>query len=162
MATKPENAPGQNHIAHSATLRATTYSDDELAYFKDRILTRKVAMTEDIERLRNQLMSAKEQVENDPSYSSHMADIGTDATEIENLYLMIARQQKFVGYLDRALDRIEKKTYGMCRETGKTIPKERLEAVPHTQVCIEVKKKQRPVFTSRDEPFLSNDEPPES
>ena len=55
------------------------------------------------------------------------------------LYLMISRQQKFIGYLDRALRRIENKTYGICKITGKPIPKKRLEAVPHTETTVEAK-----------------------
>ncbi len=72
-----------------------------------------------------------------------MADAGTDAMEREKLYLMMARQQKFVGYLDRALERIENKTYGICKVTGNPISKERLEAVPHTEISIEAKLKQK-------------------
>jgi DnaK suppressor protein len=52
---------------------------------------------------------------------------------------MIAREQKYVGYLDRALERIQNKTYGVCKVTGNTISKERLEAVPHTEISIEAK-----------------------
>lgn len=143
METNPETTPEQNHITRSEKQRATTYSDDELSYFKDIILTRRAEMVEDIERVRTQLQSAKEQAEDGTAYNAHTDDTGADAMELEKLYLMIARQRKFVGYLDRALERIEKKTYGMCRETGKTIPKGRLEAVPHTQVCIEEKSKKR-------------------
>ena len=72
-----------------------------------------------------------------------MADAGTDAQELEKLYLMIARQQKYVGYLERALDRIQNGTYGICKVTGKPIPKERLLAVPHTEISIEAKKQQQ-------------------
>ena len=72
-----------------------------------------------------------------------MADAGTDAMEREKLYLMLARLRKFVGYLDRALERIENKTYGICKVTGKPIAKERLEAVPHTEISIEAKLSQQ-------------------
>lgn len=121
----------------------TPFSDAELAYFNDLILKRRLACVEDIERLRYQLKDATEQAENDTAYSFHMADAGTDAMEREKLYLMIARQQKYVGYLDRALERIKKKTYGVCKITGKAISKERLEAVPHTEISIEAKLKQK-------------------
>jgi len=72
-----------------------------------------------------------------------MADAGTDAMEREKLYLMIARQQKFMGYLERALERIANKTYGLCKVTGQPIPKGRLEAVPHTEISIEAKEQQK-------------------
>lgn len=56
---------------------------------------------------------------------------------------MVARQQKYVGYLDRALERIENRTYGVCKVTGNPISKERLEAVPHTEISIKAKLKQK-------------------
>lgn len=121
----------------------TPYSDEELSYFKTLILERRLAAVEDIDRLRAQLEDAREQAENDTAYSFHMADAGTDAMEREKLYLMVARQQKYVGYLDRALERIKNKTYGVCKVTGKPIAKERLEAVPHTEISIEAKLKQK-------------------
>ena len=93
--------------------------------------------------MKSQLVDSREQSENDTAYSHHMADAGTDAMEREKLYLMMARQQKYIGYLDRALERIEKKTYGVCKVTGKQISKERLEAVPHTEITIEAKLKQK-------------------
>ncbi len=98
---------------------------------------------EDIESLRRGLADSREQAENDTAYSFHMADAGTDAMEREKLYLMVARQQKYVGYLDRALERIDNKTYGVCKVTGKTISRERLEAVPHTEISIEAKRQQK-------------------
>jgi DnaK suppressor protein len=63
--------------------------------------------------------------------------------EREKLYLMIARQQKYIGYLDRALERIDAGTYGVCKVTGKAISKDRLEAVPHTEISIEAKLQQQ-------------------
>lgn len=123
--------------------RKTPFSDEELEHFKQVLLERRKSATEDIESMKNQLEDAREQAENDTAYSFHMADAGTDAMEREKLYLMVARQQKYVGYLDRALDRIENKTYGICKVTGKPISKERLEAVPHTEISIEAKLKQK-------------------
>lgn len=123
--------------------RKTPFSDEELEHFKKLILQRRENAVEDIDRMRAQLRDAREQAENDTAYSFHMADAGTDAMEREKLYLMIARQQKYVGYLDRALERIKNKTYGICKVTGKPISKERLEAVPHTEISIEAKLKQK-------------------
>ncbi len=131
--------------ASGATAQAPTtpFSDKELEHFKQLILDKRHNATEDIERMHLQLEDSREQAENDSAYSFHMADAGTDAMEREKLYLMMARQQKFVGYLDRALERIENKTYGICKVTGKPIAKERLEAVPHTEISIEAKLKQK-------------------
>ena len=119
------------------------YSDEMLQYFKDLILEKRDAAHEDANRMKSQLVDSREQSENDTAYSHHMADAGTDAMEREKLYLMMARQQKYIGYLDRALERIEKKTYGVCKVTGKQISKERLEAVPHTEITIEAKLKKK-------------------
>lgn len=123
--------------------RKTPFSEEELAHFKELILKRRRAAVEDTERMRSQIEEASEQASDNTAYSFHMADAGTDAMEREKLYLMIARQQKYIGYLDRALDRIENKTYGICKVTGKPISRERLEAVPHTEISIEAKLKQK-------------------
>lgn len=120
----------------------TPMSDEDLEFFRDLILERRREAVEDIESMKAQLADAREQAENDTAYSFHMADAGTDAMEREKLYLMIARQQKYVGYLDRALERIKNKTYGVCKVTGKPIARERLIAVPHTEISIEAKRKQ--------------------
>ena len=123
--------------------RPTPFSDEELEHFKQLILKRRRAAREDIERMREQVQEAKEQAGDNTAYSFHMADAGTDAMEREKLYLMIARQQKYLGYLDRALERIENGTYGICKVTGKPIAKERLESVPHTEISIAAKQKQK-------------------
>jgi RNA polymerase-binding protein DksA len=121
----------------------TPFSEEELEYFKQLLLERRKNAVEDIDRMKAQLEDSREQSENDSAYSFHMADAGTDAMEREKLYLMLARQQKYVGYVDRALERIKNKTYGICKVTGKPISKERLEAVPHTEISIEAKLKQK-------------------
>lgn len=121
----------------------TPFSDEELEYFKNLLLERRDNAVDDIDRMKAQLEDSREQAENDSAYSFHMADAGTDAMEREKLYLMIARQQKYVGYLDRALERVKNKTYGVCKVTGNPISKERLEAVPHTEISIEAKLKQK-------------------
>jgi RNA polymerase-binding protein DksA len=123
--------------------RKTPFSDDELEHFKDLLLKRRKNAREDIERMREQIEEAKEHAGDNSAYSFHMADAGTDAMEREKLYLMIARQQKYIRYLDRALERIENKTYGVCKVTGEPIAKERLEAVPHTEISIKAKQEQK-------------------
>ena len=60
-----------------------------------------------------------------------------------NGHELIAREQKYIGYLDRALERIANRTYGICKVTGNAIAKERLEAVPHTEISIEAKLAQK-------------------
>lgn len=122
--------------------RRTPFSEAELEEFRELILKKRAEAMEDVDSLKAQIEDAREH-ESDSAYSFHMADAGTDAMEREKLYLMISRQQKFVGYLDRALERIDNKTYGVCKVTGKPIQKERLRAVPHTEISIEAKLKQK-------------------
>lgn len=121
----------------------TPFSEAELQHFKELILERRRKAKDDVERMHNQIEDAKEQAGDNTAYSFHMADAGTDAMEREKLHLMIARQQKYIGYLDRALERIKNGTYGICKVTGKPIAKERLEAVPHTEISIKAKKEQK-------------------
>lgn len=121
----------------------TSFSKKELQHFMELIVDKRHSAQEDIDGMRGQLADSREQAENDTAYSFHMADAGTDAMEREKLFLMIARQQKYIGYLDRAIERIENRTYGVCKVTGQPISKERLEAVPHTEISIEAKLQQQ-------------------
>ena len=121
----------------------TSFSKKELEHFMGLIIDKRASAQEDINGMRGQLADAREQAENDTAYSFHMADAGTDAMEREKLFLMIARQQKYIGYLDRAADRIENRTYGVCKVSGQPISKDRLEAVPHTEISIEAKLQQQ-------------------
>ena len=123
--------------------RRTPFSDEELEHFKELLLQRRREAKEEIEQMREQVDEAKEHAGDNTAYGLHMADAGTDAMEREKLHLMIARQQKYIGYLERALERIENKTYGICRVTGEPISKERLEAVPHTEISIEAKRQEK-------------------
>ena len=136
-------ADPENTTSRDADERKTPFTDEELEHFKELILKRRKNARDDIERMREQVKEAKEHAGDDSAYSFHMADAGTDAMEREKLYLMIARQQKYIRYLDRALERVENKTYGICKVTGEPIAKERLEAVPHTEISIEAKQKQK-------------------
>ncbi len=123
--------------------RKTPFSDEELEHFRELILQRRREAKAEIDQMRKQIEDAKEQSDDNTAYGIHMADAGTDAMEREKLHLMIARQQKYIGYLDRALERIDNKTYGICRVTGEPISKGRLEAVPHTEISIDAKLKEK-------------------
>jgi len=127
---------------NKASERRTPFSDAELEEFRQLLLKKRAEAAEDVESLRAQIEDAREQ-DSDSAYSFHMADAGTDAMEREKLYLMVSRQQKYIGYLDRALERIDSGTYGVCKVTGKPIQRERLLAVPHTEISIEAKRKQK-------------------
>lgn len=123
--------------------RVTPYSDEELEYFKQIILKKREESENELTTLQNLLRESMENASDESAYSFHMADAGTDAQEREKTYMLFNRTKKFIRYLDDALKRIENKTYGVCKVTGKKIAKGRLEAVPHTQLSIEAKLKRR-------------------
>lgn len=139
----PESEQNGSSSPEEGEDRNTPFSDDELEHFKELLLQRRREAKEEIEQMREQIAEAREQSGDNTAYGVHMADAGTDAMEREKLHLMIARQQKYIGYLERALERIENKAYGICRVTGKPISKERLEAVPHTEISIEAKRQEK-------------------
>ena len=118
----------------------TPFCDKDLEYFRSLILDKKKEAQNEIEKLRGEVAQDNSgELYNDSSYSYHIADSASVSTGRENTYIMIDRQQKLIAYLDRALLRIDNKTYGVCRVTGKPIPKERLEAIPHTDLSVEGK-----------------------
>lgn len=123
--------------------RISPYSDKELEYFKEIIIKKRDEAEQELESLQNSLRDSMENASDESAYSFHMADAGTDAQEREKTYMLYNRTRKFIRYLDDALKRIDNKTYGVCKVTGKKISKGRLEAVPHTQLSIEAKLKRR-------------------
>jgi len=76
------------------------------------------------------------------SYSTHMADQGTDSFEREKAFQLASKSGRLLYHIDEALRRIKDKTYGKCQECGKEISPARLEAVPHARLCIECKEKE--------------------
>lgn len=76
------------------------------------------------------------------SYSTHMADQGTDSFEREKTFQLVSKSGRFLHHIDEALRRIKDKTYGKCQECGKEISTARLEAVPHARFCITCKEKE--------------------
>lgn len=123
--------------------RISPYSDKELEYFRQIIVKKRDEAEEEMTTLQNSLRESMENASDESAYSFHMADAGTDAQEREKTYMLFNRTKKFIRYLDDALKRIDNKTYGVCKVTGKKIAKGRLEAVPHTQLSIEAKLKRR-------------------
>ena len=120
----------------------TPFSDKDLEYFRQLILQKRQDAYDEIERWKGYLSNDnREELDSDSGYSFHLADSASVGTDREHAYLMMDRQKKLIGYLDRALERIENKTYGICRVTGKPINRERLEAIPHTEISVEAKLK---------------------
>ncbi len=133
----------ESAVAPSEEGGTTPFDDDVLEHFRSLILDKRHHALEDVRKMQAQIKDSRDRSESDSAYSFHMADAGTDAMEREKLYLMLARQQKYIGYLERALERIDNRTYGVCKVTGNPISRERLEAVPHTEISIEAKLKQK-------------------
>lgn len=128
-------------VIEKTSTRKTHLTDDELNSFKKMLLNKRADVEEEIEYLRTNLENMIDADDNDQSSNAHhIADIGTDQAEIQMYYKLIERSSTYVNQLNRALERIENKTYGICRATGKPIPKGRLEAVPHTRYGIEAKR----------------------
>jgi len=130
------------------------YGKKELEHFKTIILEKRDEIIEQLQNLREQMLdpTTGEYINENSPYSLHMAEQGTDAMEREKTFLYAQRENKFLGYLEDALKRIEAGTYGICIEcidepqnlceTCPLIPKERLEAVPHSQHCLPIKQRQ--------------------
>ena len=123
--------------------RVSPYNDEELEYFRGIIETKLGNAEDELNTLQKSLRESMENSSDESAYSFHMADAGSDAQEREKTYVLLNRTRKFVKYLNDALKRIDNKTYGVCKVTGKKIAKGRLEAVPHTQLSIDAKLKRR-------------------
>jgi RNA polymerase-binding protein DksA len=138
---KKQSTKKQTEIKNNKVIGVKTpFSDKDLDYFKNLILEKRKEAIEEIDRLRNRILNDNHRdLDNDSEYSYHLADSASVSSDREHVYRMIDRQERFVGYLDRALERINNKSYGICRVTGKAINKERLEAIPHTELSIEGK-----------------------
>ncbi len=117
-----------------------SYSDTELAEFKSIIEEKLAKANKDFAVLREMLSLSTGNDVNDTSPTFKVLEEGASTLSKEELSKLAERQQKFIKSLEAALVRIENKTYGICRETGKLIPAERLRIVPHATLCVEVKK----------------------
>jgi len=120
----------------------TRYSDEELKEFRDLIVQKLEKAKEDYELLKNAINHNGSNDTDDTSPTFKVLEEGATTLSKEEAGRLAQRQQKFIQHLQAALVRIQNKSYGICRETGKLIPKERLMAVPHATLSIEAKKKQ--------------------
>lgn len=117
----------------------TRYSDAELAEFKAIILEKLAVAQRDYDHLRATLDGSDSNDVDDTSPTYKVLEEGAATLSKEENTRLAQRQLKFINGLQAALVRIENKTYGICRETGKLIPAERLRAVPHATLSIEAK-----------------------
>ena len=119
----------------------TKYSDTELGDFKKLIENKIRIAREELQELASSL-SASNSNGDDAAIAGKTLEDGSATLEKEQINQLAARQKKFIEQLEAALMRIQNKTYGICRGTGKLIPAERLRAVPHTTMSMEAKLRQ--------------------
>ncbi len=115
----------------------TRYSPEELEEFRKLIEKRLKEAREEYEELKQSLQSVSEAAE--ASNLHDITDRGSDMLAKQELEILMMRTLKFIRALERALVRIENGTYGICKVTGKLIPKERLLRVPHAETTVEAK-----------------------
>jgi len=121
----------------------TRYTDAELAEFKDIILKKLEKAQKDYELLKAAITHSESNDTEDTSPTFKVLEEGATTLSREEAGKLAQRQLKFIQHLKAALIRIENKTYGVCRVTGKLIAKERLRAVPHATLSIEAKQQQQ-------------------
>lgn len=118
------------------------YSDDDLKEFEGLILEKLEEARRNLDELRRSLSHEDDNSTDDTSPTFKMMEDGSETMSREETAQLAARQEKFIMNLENALMRIKNKTYGICRETGKLIAKERLRLVPHATLSIEAKNRQ--------------------
>ena len=122
-----------------STEEKVRYSDAELQEFKELILQKLETAKQDYEELRAAITHSSSNDVEDTSPTFKILEEGSASLSKEESGQLAQRQYKFIQSLEAALVRIENKTYGVCRETGKLIPKERLMLVPHATLSVEAK-----------------------
>lgn len=118
------------------------YSDEELREFKEIILAKLDKARDDYSQLMASITHSSSNDIEDTSPTFKVMEEGASSLSKEEIGQLAQRQQKFIRNLEAALVRIENKTYGICRKTGKLIPKERLKLVPHATLSVEAKLEQ--------------------
>ncbi len=151
IAVQTENTA---EIRAKAMEKIKGYSQKDLDHFRQIIMEKRDEIIDQLQNLKDQMLdpTTGEYINENSPYSLHMAEQGTDAMEREKTFLYAQRENKFLGYLEDALKRIDAGTYGICIEcieepqhlcdTCPLIPKARLEAVPHSQLCLPIKQHQ--------------------
>ncbi|MFQ3173035.1 MAG: DnaK suppressor protein [Flavobacterium sp.] len=121
----------------------TRYSDADLAEFKEIILNKIKKAQADLDLIKSAYMNDLNNGTDDTSPTFKAFEEGSESMSKEANSQLAIRQEKFIRDLKNALFRVENKTYGVCRVTGKLISKERLKIVPHATMSIEAKNQQR-------------------
>ena len=132
----------ENKLNGSEVSEKTRYSDEELAEFKAIIIDMLEKAKQEYNTLRKVVMNnGNNDIEDTTPSFKTVEDDGAMQLSREEASQLAQRQYKFIQNLEAALVRIENKTYGVCRATGKLIPKERLRLVPHATLTVEAKEK---------------------
>ena len=111
----------------------------DLSAFRKLVLEKRNKTKEELKAAKGRAEQMRDASQNNAIYSSHMADASGDHVELEKAYYMIARLEKYLGYLAKALEMIADGTFGICISCNNMIPKARLEEVPHTTKCVDCK-----------------------
>ena len=119
------------------------YSDADLAEFKEIIVNKMDKAKTDLELIKSAYMKDQNNGTDDTSPTFKAFEEGSETMSKEANSQLAIRQEKFLRDLKNALFRVENKTYGVCKVTGKLISKERLRVVPHATMSIEAKNAQR-------------------
>ena len=115
------------------------WNKKELDKFKKNINLKRINLSEDLRTLKQKADKMLKSSSSNALYSSHMADASSDHVEMEKAYYMLAREKKYLNYLDKAIQMIDRGTFGICVKCNELIDKERLEEVPHTNKCFDCK-----------------------
>jgi len=126
----------------SNTSEKERYSDADLAYFKNKVQEKLDEATKQLELIKSAYMNDANNGTDDTAPQFKAFDEGSEVMSKETSSQLAIRQEKFIRDLKNAQIRIENKTYGICRVTGKKIKKARLELVPHATLSIEAKNMQ--------------------
>ena len=117
------------------------WNPKELSNFKEIILKKRNILHDEITDSKTKADEILKTSTANALYSSHMADASADHVEMEKAYYFVQRESNFLKYLNRAIDMIERGTFGICSGCQELISKERLMEVPHTRSCFTCKSK---------------------
>lgn len=119
--------------------------DEDLQHFEDRLLEERASVLRELGQFDEEFAEDPRGSGGGPeSYSFHMADEGTDAMEREKKFMLASQEGELLYQIDEALRRMYRNEdeYGVCRECGDTISRERLDAIPYARLCIDCKERE--------------------
>jgi len=115
-------------------MRRTTVKKSEIKVYKERLLGIRARLRGDVSAMADAALGSESAEAS--SMPIHMAELGSDNFEQEFTLSLLATEEDTLGMIDKALERIESGVYGVCVECGGAIPKTRLNAIPHTPLCV--------------------------